>query len=189
MCSRKSHGTNRSFWCDYIVVAALPLPSPTSLTFPQAWNQQQQLPAHNSLSENLVPKKNWYHKWSEDEVFKTGFKARLFVIFIFQLVLIYRKMLDINTLQLPVAMQLLKDSLVFNQGIFPSEDIWPCLETFLVVTMSTIGTMWVEIRNTAKHIIMHKTCLHKQRITNPKCQQYWGSGILIYIIEINTGCS
>lgn len=67
------------------MIPALPLPSPTSLTFPQAWNQQQQLPAHHSLPENLFPGnqtlKNWYHKLAVDEVFKTGFKARLLVIY------------------------------------------------------------------------------------------------------------
>lgn len=51
----------------------------------------------------------------------------------------------------------------------PPEDIWQCLETFMVVTTDRGATAiyWVD-RDAAKHPTVHRTAPTKQRIMQPK---------------------
>lgn len=54
-----------------------------------------------------------------------------------------------------VCLRYVLSSLLLNQGqMGPLEDIWPSLETFLVVTTgegATTGSYWIETRNAAKY--------------------------------------
>lgn len=54
----------------------------------------------------------------------------------------------------------------------PAEDIWQCLETWLVVTagegVSATGMQWVETRQA-----LHRTVPATEELYGPKCQQCW----------------
>lgn len=62
---------------------------------------------------------------------------------------------------------ILSRTLVLNrEWILPTlEDIWQCLETFLVITTWTYR---VEARDTGKYPTMHRTALHNKESSNPK---------------------
>lgn len=57
-------------------------------------------------------------------------------------------------------------AVVLSQGRLPPEDIWQCLETFLIVTTQG-GCSWhlvVEAKDAAKHPSMHRTAPATQEI-------------------------
>lgn len=51
---------------------------------------------------------------------------------------------------------------------FP-EDIWPCLEALLAVTLwvGDTGIRWEECRDIAKHSVVHRTAFHKKELPSP----------------------